>query len=83
MGDNLNPQQFDPLRGQQYASLTANGQAYYVDRRSSGDDHDRAFNLARHSYGTRPSGVTSGIRHPVESRRTFLNYETVERSLHA
>lgn len=81
MSDNLNPQQFDPMRGLQYNSLTASGQAYYVDRRSEGDDHDRAFELARHSYGLRPQGMRETVKHPMEAKRKFLPYETVDRLL--
>jgi hypothetical protein len=55
--DNLNPQQFDPARGKQFARLTTQGKMYYVDRRF-GDgqdgksvDHATAFEDARYSYG--------------------------------
>ena len=59
----LQPAQFDPQRGRDFARLTYQGKAYYIDRRySEGASHDEALADARYSYGTIPARFTRRTR---------------------
>lgn len=49
----MTEQTFDPSRGDDFAALTHQGQAYYADRRSEGASHEDALADARYSYGTK------------------------------
>lgn len=41
------------VRGQEFASLTYQGQLFYADRIRDGVGHDQAFADARYAYGLR------------------------------